>query len=159
MLIQIFETAAIEAIPHWCQTCPSTHSHQISFWFMSASYLLMEAYESHRISGEGEECKGVKSRFLKVKQIIRHWKFWTVWMAVRKRGLQWTYQLHTMNTSMVTVCLYHLFSARMAGLQEDNKSLKASLSKVETERKQAQERSNNLEKVYTTHPISICAYI
>lgn len=39
------------------------------------------------------------------------------------------------------------FSARMAGLQEDNKSLKLSLSKVEAERKQAQERSNNLEKV------------
>ncbi|KAG8014237.1 Rho-associated protein kinase 1, partial [Nibea albiflora] len=36
--------------------------------------------------------------------------------------------------------------ARMSGLQEDNKSLKLSLSKVETERKQAQERSNNLEK-------------
>uniref|UniRef100_A0A8C4EWM3 Rho-associated protein kinase 1 n=1 Tax=Dicentrarchus labrax TaxID=13489 RepID=A0A8C4EWM3_DICLA len=36
--------------------------------------------------------------------------------------------------------------ARMAGLQEDNKSLKLSLSKVEAERKQAQERSNNLEK-------------
>lgn len=37
----------------------------------------------------------------------------------------------------------------MAGLQEDNKSLKLSLSKVEAERKQAQERSNNLEKVYS----------
>uniref|UniRef100_A0AAQ4RKN1 Rho-associated protein kinase 1 n=1 Tax=Gasterosteus aculeatus aculeatus TaxID=481459 RepID=A0AAQ4RKN1_GASAC len=36
--------------------------------------------------------------------------------------------------------------ARMAGLQEDNKSLKLSLSKVESERKQAQERSNNQEK-------------
>ncbi|XP_023259541.1 rho-associated protein kinase 1 isoform X2 [Seriola lalandi dorsalis] len=36
--------------------------------------------------------------------------------------------------------------ARMAGLQEDNKNLKLSLSKVEAERKQAQERSNNLEK-------------
>uniref|UniRef100_A0A8C9ZK01 Rho-associated protein kinase 1 n=1 Tax=Sander lucioperca TaxID=283035 RepID=A0A8C9ZK01_SANLU len=36
--------------------------------------------------------------------------------------------------------------ARMAGLQEDNKNLKHSLSKVEAERKQAQERSNNLEK-------------
>uniref|UniRef100_UPI003AAF0E46 rho-associated protein kinase 1 isoform X2 n=1 Tax=Centroberyx gerrardi TaxID=166262 RepID=UPI003AAF0E46 len=36
--------------------------------------------------------------------------------------------------------------ARMAGLQEDNKNSKLSLSKVETERKQAQERSNNLEK-------------
>lgn len=35
----------------------------------------------------------------------------------------------------------------MAGLQEDNKSLKLSLSKVESERKQAQERSNNQEKV------------
>uniref|UniRef100_A0A6Q2WPD0 Rho-associated protein kinase 1 n=1 Tax=Esox lucius TaxID=8010 RepID=A0A6Q2WPD0_ESOLU len=36
--------------------------------------------------------------------------------------------------------------ARMTGLQEDNKNLKLSLSKVESERKQAQERSNNLEK-------------
>uniref|UniRef100_A0A673A1Q1 Rho-associated protein kinase 1 n=1 Tax=Sphaeramia orbicularis TaxID=375764 RepID=A0A673A1Q1_9TELE len=36
--------------------------------------------------------------------------------------------------------------ARMAGLQEDNKNLKLSLSKVESERKQSQERSNNLEK-------------
>ncbi|XP_028329141.1 rho-associated protein kinase 1 isoform X2 [Gouania willdenowi] len=36
--------------------------------------------------------------------------------------------------------------ARMAGLQEDNKNLKMSLSKVEAERKQSQERSNNLEK-------------
>ncbi|CAJ1072492.1 rho-associated protein kinase 1 isoform X2 [Xyrichtys novacula] len=36
--------------------------------------------------------------------------------------------------------------ARMAGLQEDNKNLKLSLSKVEGERKQSQERSNNLEK-------------
>ncbi|XP_028448589.1 rho-associated protein kinase 1 isoform X2 [Perca flavescens] len=36
--------------------------------------------------------------------------------------------------------------ARMAGLQEDNKNLKHSLSKVEGERKQAQERSNTLEK-------------
>lgn len=37
--------------------------------------------------------------------------------------------------------------ARMAGLQEDNRNLKLSLSKAEGERKQAQERSNNLEKV------------
>ncbi|KAL0966249.1 hypothetical protein UPYG_G00292890 [Umbra pygmaea] len=36
--------------------------------------------------------------------------------------------------------------ARMCGLQEDNKNLKLSLSKVESERKQAQEKSNNLEK-------------
>lgn len=35
----------------------------------------------------------------------------------------------------------------MAGLQEDNKSLKQGLSKVEMERKQAQEKNNNLEKV------------
>ena len=35
----------------------------------------------------------------------------------------------------------------MTGLQEDNKNLKISISKVEGERKQAQERSNNLEKV------------
>lgn len=41
-------------------------------------------------------------------------------------------------------------AARMAGVQEDNKSLKQSLSKVETERKQAQEKSNNLEKVGIT---------
>lgn len=42
-----------------------------------------------------------------------------------------------------------MLSARMTGLQEDNKSLKLSASKVEAERKQAQERSNNLEKVYS----------
>uniref|UniRef100_A0AAR2JCQ5 non-specific serine/threonine protein kinase n=1 Tax=Pygocentrus nattereri TaxID=42514 RepID=A0AAR2JCQ5_PYGNA len=36
--------------------------------------------------------------------------------------------------------------ARITGLQEDNKNLKQSLSKVEAERKQAQERSNSLEK-------------
>uniref|UniRef100_A0A668AH00 Rho-associated protein kinase n=1 Tax=Myripristis murdjan TaxID=586833 RepID=A0A668AH00_9TELE len=36
--------------------------------------------------------------------------------------------------------------ARLAGLQDDNKNLKVSLSKVEAERKQAQERCNNLEK-------------
>lgn len=33
------------------------------------------------------------------------------------------------------------------GLQEDNKNLKQSISKMETERKQAQERNNVLEKV------------
>ena len=49
---------------------------------------------------------------------------------------------------MIVTVFTILFSARMAGLQEDNKSLKLSLSKVEAERKQAQERSNNLEKVY-----------
>lgn len=49
------------------------------------------------------------------------------------------------------------FSARMAALQEDNKNLELGLSKMEGERKQAQERSNNLEKVssfiftYTGH--------
>lgn len=48
----------------------------------------------------------------------------------------------------------------MSGLQEDNKGLKLSLSKVEAERKQAQERSNNLEKVHKTTPhSSICAYM
>lgn len=36
----------------------------------------------------------------------------------------------------------------MAALQEDNKNLEHSLSKMEAERKQAQERSNTLEKVY-----------
>ncbi|XP_026229729.1 rho-associated protein kinase 1 isoform X2 [Anabas testudineus] len=36
--------------------------------------------------------------------------------------------------------------ARMAALQEDNKKLELSLSKMEAERKQAQERSNTLEK-------------
>ncbi|XP_076149608.1 rho-associated protein kinase 1 isoform X1 [Alosa pseudoharengus] len=36
--------------------------------------------------------------------------------------------------------------ARITGLQEDNKNLKLSFAKVEAERKQAQERSNNLEK-------------
>lgn len=45
------------------------------------------------------------------------------------------------------VCLFLWSSARMMGLQEDNKSLNLSLSKVEADRKQAQERSNNLEKV------------
>jgi hypothetical protein len=35
----------------------------------------------------------------------------------------------------------------MAGLHEDNNNLKLGLSKVEAERKQVQERSNNLEKV------------
>ena len=57
-----------------------------------------------------------------------------------------SYQKHHHHLN-VWFCL--LFSARMAGLQEDNKNLKLSLSKVEAERKQAQERSNNLEKVYT----------
>lgn len=48
----------------------------------------------------------------------------------------------------------------MAGLQEDNKSLKQSLSKVETERKQAQERRNNLEKVdIRSQSSNLCAYI
>ncbi|XP_063075400.1 rho-associated protein kinase 1 isoform X2 [Engraulis encrasicolus] len=36
--------------------------------------------------------------------------------------------------------------ARITGLQEDNKNLKLSFAKLEGERKQAQERSNNLEK-------------
>ncbi|XP_072543249.1 rho-associated protein kinase 1 [Salminus brasiliensis] len=36
--------------------------------------------------------------------------------------------------------------ARITGLQEDNRNLKQSLSKVEAERKQAQDRSNSLEK-------------
>uniref|UniRef100_A0A8C6T1R6 non-specific serine/threonine protein kinase n=1 Tax=Neogobius melanostomus TaxID=47308 RepID=A0A8C6T1R6_9GOBI len=40
----------------------------------------------------------------------------------------------------------HDLQARMTGVLEDNKNLKHSLSKVETERKHAQERSNNLEK-------------
>uniref|UniRef100_A0A3B4A0F4 Rho-associated protein kinase 1 n=1 Tax=Periophthalmus magnuspinnatus TaxID=409849 RepID=A0A3B4A0F4_9GOBI len=40
----------------------------------------------------------------------------------------------------------HELQARMAGLIEDNKNLKLSLSKVESERKHAQERSNHLEK-------------
>lgn len=59
---------------------------------------------------------------------------------------------------IVTICHYLSFSARMAGLQEDNKNLKLSLSKVESERKQAQERSNNLEKVNTTHTSSSNIY-
>lgn len=50
--------------------------------------------------------------------------------------------------SYLAVCLCIFLLARLAGLQEDNKNLKLSLSKVETERKQAQERSNNLEKVH-----------
>ncbi|XP_074545443.1 rho-associated protein kinase 1 isoform X3 [Halichoeres trimaculatus] len=45
--------------------------------------------------------------------------------------------------------------ARMAGLQEDNKNLKLSLSKVEAERKQAQERSNNLEKEKNNQEIDL----
>uniref|UniRef100_A0A8C7TDN5 Rho-associated protein kinase 1 n=1 Tax=Oncorhynchus mykiss TaxID=8022 RepID=A0A8C7TDN5_ONCMY len=40
----------------------------------------------------------------------------------------------------------HELQVRTAGLQEDNKNLKLGLSKVEAERKQAQERRNNLEK-------------
>uniref|UniRef100_A0A674ES26 non-specific serine/threonine protein kinase n=1 Tax=Salmo trutta TaxID=8032 RepID=A0A674ES26_SALTR len=40
----------------------------------------------------------------------------------------------------------HELQVRMTGLQEDNKNLTRSLSKVEAERKQAQERRNNLEK-------------
>lgn len=48
---------------------------------------------------------------------------------------------------MDIVADFVLFSARLAGLQEDNKNLKINLSKVEGERKQAQERSNYLEKV------------
>ena len=42
-------------------------------------------------------------------------------------------------------------SARVMGMHEDNKNLKLSLSKVEAERKQVQERSNTLEKVSTLH--------
>lgn len=64
---------------------------------------------------------------------------------VRKNGCRGGYLIlfPESNTMLFVVP----FSARMAGLQEDNKSLKLSLSKVEAERKQAQERSNNLEKV------------
>uniref|UniRef100_A0A8C7IMR2 Rho-associated protein kinase 1 n=1 Tax=Oncorhynchus kisutch TaxID=8019 RepID=A0A8C7IMR2_ONCKI len=40
----------------------------------------------------------------------------------------------------------HELQVRTTGLQEDNKNLKLGLSKVEAERKQAQERRNNLEK-------------
>lgn len=58
-----------------------------------------------------------------------------------------SYEIYLVNTVILTVCVDLWFSARMAGLQEDNKNLKLSLSKVEAERKQAQERSNNLEKV------------
>lgn len=65
-----------------------------------------------------------------------------------------SYHKHHESNDLSVSCL---FSARMAGLQEDNKNLKHSLSKVEAERKQSQERSNNLEKVHTTST-SICAY-
>lgn len=41
------------------------------------------------------------------------------------------------------------------GLQEDNKNLKQSMSKVETERKQVQERNNILEKV-SHEPALLC---
>lgn len=52
------------------------------------------------------------------------------------------------------------FSARMAALQEDNKNLELSLSKMEAERKQAQERSNNLEKVYRSLLVVVlCVHI
>ncbi|XP_076829136.1 rho-associated protein kinase 1 isoform X2 [Brachyhypopomus gauderio] len=40
----------------------------------------------------------------------------------------------------------HQLQARITSLQEDNKNLKQSLSKVEAERKQAQDMSNSLEK-------------
>ncbi len=43
-----------------------------------------------------------------------------------------------------SVCLVE---ARITGLQEDNKNWKHSLSKVELERKQVQDRCNVLEKV------------
>lgn len=58
----------------------------------------------------------------------------------------------------VVFCLF--FSARITGLQEDNKNLKLSFAKLEGERKQAQERSNNLEKVNAavliTVPVLMC---
>lgn len=41
------------------------------------------------------------------------------------------------------------------GLQEDNKNLKQSMSKMELERKQAQERNNILEKV-SPEPLLRC---
>lgn len=47
----------------------------------------------------------------------------------------------------LVTCVLARFVARITGLQEDNKNLKQSMSKVETERKQAQERNNILEKV------------
>ena len=54
----------------------------------------------------------------------------------------------------IYICCVNVFrvfalwsSVRMAGLHEDNNNLKLGLSKVEAERKQVQERSNNLEKV------------
>ena len=50
----------------------------------------------------------------------------------------------------VAVLIYNVVcfsAARITGLQEDNKNLKLGFGKVEAERKQAQERSNTLEKV------------
>uniref|UniRef100_A0A8C5CW48 Rho-associated protein kinase 1 n=1 Tax=Gadus morhua TaxID=8049 RepID=A0A8C5CW48_GADMO len=44
---------------------------------------------------------------------------------------------------------------RMAGLHEDNNNLKLGLSKVEAERKQVQERSNNLEKEKNNQEIDL----
>lgn len=64
---------------------------------------------------------------------------------------QLKYQLHIF---ILTFRFYLPFAARMAGLQEDNKNLKLGVSKVEAERKQAQERSNNLEKVYNQFQLS-----
>ncbi|KAG7278411.1 hypothetical protein CRUP_038574 [Coryphaenoides rupestris] len=49
----------------------------------------------------------------------------------------------------------HELQARMMSLQDGNKSLKHSLSKVEAERKQVQERSNNLEKEKTNLEIDL----
>lgn len=46
----------------------------------------------------------------------------------------------------------------MAALQEDNKKLELSLSKMEAERKQAQERSNTLEKVYRVPVVVVFAH-
>ncbi|XP_059915286.1 rho-associated protein kinase 1 isoform X1 [Gadus macrocephalus] len=44
---------------------------------------------------------------------------------------------------------------RMAGLHEDNNNLKLGMSKVEAERKQVQERSNNLEKEKNNQEIDL----
>lgn len=44
-------------------------------------------------------------------------------------------------------CLRSPFSGRISGLEEQVKELKSSLSKVQSEKKQLQEKLNDLEKV------------
>uniref|UniRef100_A0A668A8M8 Rho-associated protein kinase 1 n=1 Tax=Myripristis murdjan TaxID=586833 RepID=A0A668A8M8_9TELE len=60
--------------------------------------------------------------------------------------LQSTLDSERRNYSQGSEEIRELQGILLAGLQDDNKNLKVSLSKVEAERKQAQERCNNLEK-------------